>query len=95
MKPLSMLHAAIAAGVENYSERKVLDLRVHPDPEVERTYAVRAKLEGLAEHVDFLLIAGDLKGSVLRASPEEIGDRLEEAVFARNVWPPLRRGEKV
>ena len=72
----------LKAGIESYSGRKVENIKVHPDPRVDGTYAMRTKLTGLDGTCDWLIIHFDDKWGV-----EQISENLEECDFG--AWPPI------
>lgn len=79
----------LIAGIEEYTGRKVKDIKVHPDPKVAGTYAIRATLEPKKKEpvqVDFMIVGSYMDKPIPKCTPEEISENLEE--ITTDVWPP-------
>lgn len=71
------------AGIELYTGRTVESLQVHPDPKVDDSYALRAKMAD-GKTLDFIVCASLGKRSTHTA--EDVERALEETEFT--AWPP-------
>ena len=87
------LKDSLKAGIELYTGRTVGDLKVHPDPKVAGTYAVRAtfadkgsKKTSTVPSIDFLIVGNCMEKPIARSTPEEVSENLEE--IQTDVWPP-------
>ena len=79
---MKKLRAALKAGIEQYSGHKVTNIKVHADPQVEGTYAIRTKVVGEKESFDWLIVGYNEK-----LTTQEIEHKLEECEFKS--WPPV------
>jgi hypothetical protein len=85
-KVLSKLHTLFTAGIAEYTGKEVKEIKVHSDPKVAGTYAIRASFtEG--NDTDFLIVGNCIEGSIGRATPEVIAENLEE--IECKTWPPV------
>ena len=82
---MSKLSDVLKKAFEEYSGRAAKSIQVHPDPQVNRTYAARIVMEDGRTH-DFLVCAGDQDQSLLAMSTHDVGNLIEEAEF--KTWPP-------
>jgi hypothetical protein len=82
-----MLNTNVAkVAIQNYTERKVTDIKVHPDPKVVGTYAIRSTLDG-EDTLDFLVV-----GYKADMGAGRLVDLLEECEF--ETWPPTSGAPK-
>jgi hypothetical protein len=82
------LNAALLRGIELYTGRTVSEIKVHHDPIVTGTYAIRATIPShpSGPTVDFLIVGNQMEKSITSSTSEEISDHLEE--IECGVWPP-------
>jgi hypothetical protein len=82
------LRSKFKAAIEEYSGNGVSSIKLHPDPQVPGTYAIRTKFEGESEHCDWLLVKYNPAWTT-----SEIQMQLEECEF--ETWPPISDGLKL
>ena len=79
----------LIAGIEEYTGRKVKDIKTFADPKVAGTYAIRATMEPKKKEpvqIDFLIVGNYMEKPIPRCTAEEISENLEECNFT--TWPP-------
>ena len=67
--------------IEKYSGKKVKTIKVHSDPQVEGTYAIRTKFEGRKENQDWLICRYESSWDIAK-----VEENLEECEY--ETWPP-------
>lgn len=72
-------------GIEEYMGRPISSVRIHEDPKVSDTWAIRAEDSEKNVH-DFLVVFGHSNTTSRRASVSQIAELLEDCVF--DEWPP-------
>lgn len=77
---------SLKAAIEEYTGKKVTDLKVAEDPKVSYTFAIRASLEGQDYPLDMLIVGSYLPKSISSMSAEDLAGFLEECDFSE--WPP-------
>lgn len=86
LTPVQQRNAALVAGIESYTGKKVTDINVILDPKVSRTFAMRVTIEGHSYPLDMLIVGGNMETGIAEATPEVIAENLEECEF--ETWPP-------
>jgi hypothetical protein len=82
---LKSISDVMQAGLEAYTERKVVSIQVYPDPSVSETWAARAVMvEG--DTIDFFVVGSQLPRRMELTRPDAIADAIEECMFDQ--WPP-------
>jgi hypothetical protein len=81
----SKLHTLFLNGISEYTGKTVTEVKVHADPKVKGTYAIRASFSG-SHDIDFMVVGGHIDGGIGKATPEVIAENLEE--IECKTWPP-------
>lgn len=82
-----MLKEHLTKAIELHTGRRVVDLKIHPDPKVTDTYALRVTMGGEGpETLDFLIIGSCMRTPLALATLDEVADALEDTMYA--TWPP-------
>ena len=84
---MASVSAAFKKAIEEYSGNKVKTIKIHRDPQVDGTYAIRTKFEGEEENQDWLVCHYRSDWSI-----DKIGEEIEECEYES--WPPASGGLK-